>query len=227
MGRGWGGLGPPIVLTGTFNLVSGHALRAALWLIVFISVWYSLIPRRPRSFEESEARGRELMITAIRELGTVLGSIKNGEKVKAGVEISDEEDWTPCVNSSFGKHKADSDILLWNILLSFVLFLYLNSRLYPVQTVTNDEPEGWSFNFWRSRKTELNCVNKLKFRMRKTEHVHEQIYITLWKHNDYFIVRYCCRVVISRRDMLYGQLRKSCKIRMVTNVCTFAEKSTS
>ena len=119
------------------------------------------------------------MITAIRELGTVLGSIKNGEKVKAGVEISDEEDWTPCVNSSFGKHKADSDILLWNILLSFVLFLYLNSRLYPVQTVTNDEPEGWSFNFWRSRKTELNCVNKLKFRMRKTEHVHEQIYITL------------------------------------------------
>ena len=41
---------------------------------------------------ESEARGRELMITAIRELGTVLGSIKNGEKVKAGVEISDEED---------------------------------------------------------------------------------------------------------------------------------------
>ena len=113
------------------------------------------------------------MITAIRELGTVLGGIKNGEKVKAGVEISDEEDWTLCVNSYFGKHKADSDILLWNIFCHFVLFLYLNSRLYVVQTVTNDEPEGWSFNFWRSR----NCVNKLKFRMRKTEHVHEQIYI--------------------------------------------------
>ena len=32
------------------------------------------------------------MITAIRELGTVLGGIKNGEKVNAGVEISDEED---------------------------------------------------------------------------------------------------------------------------------------
>ena len=60
MGRGWGGLGPPIVLTGTFNLVSGHALRAALWLIVFISVWYSLIPRRPRSFEVARWRGREV-----------------------------------------------------------------------------------------------------------------------------------------------------------------------
>ena len=32
------------------------------------------------------------MITAIRELGTVLGGIKNREKVKAEVEISDEED---------------------------------------------------------------------------------------------------------------------------------------
>ena len=58
--------------------------------------------------------------------------------------------------------------------------------------------------------------------MRKTEHVHEQIYITLCKHKEYFIVRFCCRVVISRRDMLDGQLGKSCNVRMVTNVCSFA-----
>ena len=30
MGRGRGGLGPPTILTGTFNLVSGYALHAAL-----------------------------------------------------------------------------------------------------------------------------------------------------------------------------------------------------
>ena len=68
--------------------------------------WYALFDKQTKVFGasqknqenyfnfllESEARGRELMITAIRELGTVLGGIKNGEKVNAGVEISDEED---------------------------------------------------------------------------------------------------------------------------------------
>ena len=37
-GRGRGDLGPPIILTGTFDLVSGHALLAALRFNVFISV---------------------------------------------------------------------------------------------------------------------------------------------------------------------------------------------
>ena len=68
--------------------------------------WYALFDKQTKVLEvsqknkenyfkflsESEARGRELMITAIRELGTVLGGIKNREKVNAGVEISDEED---------------------------------------------------------------------------------------------------------------------------------------
>ena len=38
VGRGRGGLGPPNILTGTFNLVSGHALDAALRFTGFISV---------------------------------------------------------------------------------------------------------------------------------------------------------------------------------------------
>ena len=38
VGRDRGGLGPPNSLTGTFNLVSGHALDAALRFTGFISV---------------------------------------------------------------------------------------------------------------------------------------------------------------------------------------------
>ena len=38
IGRGRGDLGPPIILTGTFDLVSGHALHAVLRFDVFISV---------------------------------------------------------------------------------------------------------------------------------------------------------------------------------------------
>ena len=38
VGRGRGGLGPLNILTSTFNLVSGHALDAALRFIGFISV---------------------------------------------------------------------------------------------------------------------------------------------------------------------------------------------
>ena len=35
-GGGGGGLDSPIILTGTFNLVSGHALHSAPWFNVFI-----------------------------------------------------------------------------------------------------------------------------------------------------------------------------------------------
>ena len=50
-GRGGGGLGPPIILTGTFNLVSGHALHAALQFMCSYRfdksvkiIWFSLFP---------------------------------------------------------------------------------------------------------------------------------------------------------------------------------------
>ena len=44
MGRGRGGLPPPLpmTLTGTFNLVSAHALHAVLRFNVFISVQFSV-----------------------------------------------------------------------------------------------------------------------------------------------------------------------------------------
>ena len=38
MGRGRWDLGPPIILTGRFDLVSGHAFHPALRFNVFISV---------------------------------------------------------------------------------------------------------------------------------------------------------------------------------------------
>ena len=38
MGRGRWDLGPPIILTGRFDLVSGHALHPALRFNMFISV---------------------------------------------------------------------------------------------------------------------------------------------------------------------------------------------
>ena len=55
VGRAWGGargrLGPPIILTGTFNLVSGHAFYAALQLMCSYRfdksvkiIWFSLFP---------------------------------------------------------------------------------------------------------------------------------------------------------------------------------------